>query len=228
MRDLRQIFLRSLLLAIVLLTARTTTVHAQAGKLLPVDEAPRDPELFAFRARLQEAVARHDVAAVLDAVDPNIKVDFGGGGGIADFRNAWKLQDGAKSALWAELGLVLALGGGFRSDAAFAAPYVFSRWPEAIDAFEHVAVLGTNVRVRAEPRLESPVLAALSFEIVRLSNAGRSRLTPEQAEEWTAVELRGGRTGYIASRYVRSSIDYRALFNKVNGRWRMTAFVAGD
>jgi hypothetical protein len=123
---------------------------------------------------------------------------------------------------------VLALGGGFRGDSAFAAPYVFSRWPEAFDAFEHATVLGADVRVRAEPRLGSPVLAALSFEIVKLSNSGRSRLTREQAKEWTAVELRGGRTGYIASRYVRSSVAYRALFNKVGGRWRMTAFVAGD
>jgi hypothetical protein len=28
--------------------------------------------------------------------------------------------------------------------------------------------------------------------------------------------------------YVRSSVDYRALFNLIDGRWRMTAFVAGD
>jgi hypothetical protein len=226
MRDLRPIFLPSLRLAILLLTAQTTAVHAQAGKLLPVDEAVRDPELFAFRARLQEAVARHDVAALLEAVDPNIKVDFGGGGGIADFRNAWKLQDGDKSPLWAELGLVLALGGAFQGDNLFAAPYVFTS--NKVDAYEQAVVLGTNVRVRAEPRVGSPVLATLSFDIVRLSQAARSRLTPEQAEEWTAVELQGGRTGYIASRYVRSPIDYRALFNKIDGRWRMTAFVAGD
>lgn len=123
---------------------------------------------------------------------------------------------------------MLALGGSSQAEGAFAAPYVYCRWPEAIDAFQHVAVLGTDVRVRAEPRVGSSVLAALSFDIVRLSSTGRSRLTPAQAKEWIAVELRGGRTGYISSRYVRSSIAHRALFNKVNGRWRMTAFVAGD
>lgn len=202
-------------------------VHAQAGKLLPVDEAARDPELFVFRARLQEAVARHDVAAVLEAVDPNIKVDFGGGGGIADFRNAWKLQDGDKSPLWAELGLVLALGGSFQGENVFAAPYVFAS-DRFDDAYEQVAVLGSNVRVRAEPSLRSPILAVLSFDIVRLSEIGRTRMTPEQAEEWAAVELRGGRTGYIASRYVRSPIDFRAIFTRKDGRWSMTAFIAGD
>lgn len=228
MRDLRHRLLRPLFLAIVLLTSQIPTIHAQAGKLLPVDEAARDPGFFAFRARLQEAVARHDVTAVLDAVDPNIKVDFGGAGGTADFRNAWKLQDGDKSPLWAELGLVLALGGGFHDDNTFMAPYSYSRFPDQLDAFQHAAVLGTDVRVRAEPNVGSPVLAALSFDIVRLSQAGRDRMTPEQAQEWTAVELQGGRTGFIASRYVRSPIALRAIFNKKDGRWRMTAFVAGD
>jgi hypothetical protein len=201
---------------------------AQAGKLLPVDDAARDPGFFIFRARLQEAVARHDAAALLAAVDPNIRVGFGGKDGAAAFREKWKLQDGDKSPLWAELGLVLALGGGFQGEGSFAAPYVFSRWPEAIDAFEHVAVLGSDVRIRAAPSVTSGILATLSFDVVRLSQTGRSRLTPTQAKEWTAVELKGGRTGYVSSRYVRSSIAYRALFNKVSGRWRMTAFVAGD
>ena len=227
MRDARRNLRPSLLLAVVLITA-ASAAQAQAAKLLPVDEAARDAGFFVFRARLLEAVVRHDTAAVLDAVDPNIKIGFGGKDGIAAFREKWKLQDGHESPLWAELGAVLALGGSFRSPDSFAAPYVFSRWPEAFDAFEHVAVLGTDVRVRSAPSLDSKILASLSFDIVRLSQAGRSRLTPEQLEAWSAVELKGGRTGYVASRYVRSSVGYRALFNKVNGRWRMTAFVAGD
>jgi len=227
MRAFPRAFLRSLLLATLLLASLAAPGQAQVGKLLPSDEAARDPGFFAFRARLQAAVARHDTAAVLEAVDPNIKNGFGGEDGLDNFKKAWDLQGGG-SRLWAELGLVLALGGFFQSKDVFAAPYVFSRWPEAIDSFQHVAVLGTDVRVRAEPRLESRVLASLTFDVVRLSNSGRTRLTPEQASEWTAVELKGGRTGYIASRYVRSPIAHRAIFNRKDGRWRMTAFVAGD
>jgi len=202
--------------------------QAQVGKLLPSDEAVRDPELFAFRARLQAAVARHDTAAVLAMVDPNIKNGFGGDDGVAAFQRSWKLQEGDKSPLWEELGLVLALGGSFQNKDTFVAPYAYSRWPEAIDAFQHVAVLGTDVRVRAEPRPGSPVLASLSFDLVRLANSGRSRLTPEQAREWTAVELKGGRTGYIASRYVRSPIARRAFLLRKAGSWRLAVFVAGD
>ena len=42
------------------------------------------------------------------------------------------------------------------------------------------------------------------------------------------VQLADGRAGYMWHAYVRSPVDYRALFNLIGGRWRMTAFVAGD
>jgi hypothetical protein len=224
---------RPLILATLFLLGGLAAAQAQVGKLLPSDEAVQDPELFAFRARLQAAVARHDTAAVLEVVDPNIKNTFGGDDGLAAFRRLWKLETGDDSGLWDELGLVLALGGSFQSNPqnnkdTFVAPYVFSRWPEQFDAFEHVAVLGTKVRVRAEPRSGSPVLTALSFDIVPLAEMGRSRMTPDQAKEWTSIKLRDGRTGYIASRYVRSSIAHRAFLTRKDGQWRLTLFVAGD
>jgi hypothetical protein len=224
----RREFVRPLLLAALLLAGTASAGLAQVGKLLPADEAVQNPEFFAFRARLQAAVARHDTAALLEVVDPNIKIGFGGNDGIEAFKSKWKLQEGGSSLLWDELGLVLALGGSFRDANNFVAPYVFSRWPEKADAFEHVAVLGSNVRVRAEPRAGSRVLAALSFDIVPLADSGRSRLTPEQAREWTSVKLRDGRTGYISSRYVRSSIAHRAFLTRKDGSWRLTLFVAGD
>lgn len=210
--------MKKLLAALLFLYA--TLAAAQVGKLQPTDEAVRDPEFFAFRAQLQAAVARHDTEAVLAAVHPNVKNTFGGDDGIEAFRRIWKLP-AADSRLWDELGTVLAFGGAFREGGLFAAPYVFGRWPEPFDSFEHVAVLGTSVRVRAEPGPQGRILTALSFDVVRLAS-------PAIDSEWTRIKLRDGRTGYISSRYVRSPVDYRALFNKIDGRWRMTAFVAGD
>ena len=58
--------------------------------------------------------------------------------------------------------------------------------------------------------------------------AFRAQLQAAVASEWTRIKLRDGRTGYISSRYVRGPVGYRAIFNKVDGRWRMAAFVAGD
>ena len=42
------------------------------------------------------------------------------------------------------------------------------------------------------------------------------------------MQLDGGKTGYVTSRLARSPIDYRAMFNKIGGRWQMTFFAAGD
>jgi hypothetical protein len=210
---------RSALLAAIVLSIHPLAGLSQVGKLPPSDEAVRDPGLFAARAQLQAAVARHDAAAVLESVDPRIKTDFGGGGGAEGLRK--RLAE-AGSPTWGELGAALALGGSFQNADTFVFPYVYGKWPESLDAFEHVAVLGNGVRVRAEPRAESPVLAKLSFDIVKRSSAGKP------PPGWTAVQLRDGRKGYIASRYARGPVDYRGFLTRANGAWRLTLFVAGD
>jgi hypothetical protein len=42
------------------------------------------------------------------------------------------------------------------------------------------------------------------------------------------VRLPSGVRGFVASQFVRRPIDYRAIFHKTNGQWRLSAFVAGD
>jgi hypothetical protein len=123
--------------------------------------------------------------------------------------------------LWDELRVVLARGGRFSSPASFAAPYVYANWPGQFDAFECAAVTGTNVRLRSAPKLDAPIVSTMSYSIVRL-------MEPAPGQLWSRVQLGDGRTGYMWHAYVRSSVDYRALFNLIDGRWRMTAFVAGD
>jgi hypothetical protein len=190
--------------------------------LPPVDEAVASPDFFAFRARLQAAVARRDAAAVVAALHRNVKLSFGGDAGLADFEATWK-PSAPDSPLWEALGTVLALGGSFSPDGTFTAPYVFARWPADRDAFEHVAVVGSGVRVRAAPAASAPVVGSLSFCIVRL----REPLPPGPAS-WARIDFGADRSGYVDGRFVRSPIDYRAHFEKVDGRWQITLFLAGD
>jgi hypothetical protein len=190
----------------------------QTPTLLPVDEAVTQPDFFTFRANLQAIIARRDVPALLEVVDANIKNGFGGDDGIENFKKNWELSS-PDSSLWGELGAVLALGGSFMGD-YFYAPYTFSRWPSTMDSFEHVVVTASNVRVRAEPRSDAAVLTTVSFAILKAS--------PEQLEEWTSVILPDNRKGFLSSRFVRSPIDYRAIFLKSGGRWQLTMFLAGD
>jgi hypothetical protein len=42
------------------------------------------------------------------------------------------------------------------------------------------------------------------------------------------VTLASGEVGFVASRYVRHPIGYRMGFEKTDGRWQITFFVAGD
>lgn len=194
---------------------------ALAEPLPPVDEAVRQPGFFSFRAQLMKTVAARDTQALLSIVSPHVRSSFGGDDGIDEFRRSWAL-DSAGSRFWQEMAAVLALGGSFQGPHRFVAPYTYSEWPVTEDAFTHVAVIGSNVNVRAEPRLGAAVIGSASFETLRSLEPGG------ETGNWTHVMLPDGRAGYIANRYIRSPVDYRAIFEKEYGRWWLTVFVAGD
>ena len=46
--------------------------------------------------------------------------------------------------------------------------------------------------------------------------------------EWIEVSTRKGPRGYVATSQARSLLDYRIVFGRRGGQWRITAFVAGD
>ena len=202
-----------------LLAVLAGSVDAQAV-LTPVDEAAMQPDFFSFRAQLATAVARRDAAAVLAAVDEQVRTGFGGDDGRAAFERQW-LPDRPDSRLWEALGAVLALGGSFTGAQQFSAPYVYSRWPEDLDAFEHVAVIASDVRLRAAPRADATVIGRASFLVLEL-------VGPARADGWFPVRTPDGRSGYVAHPLARSPLDYRAIFERRDGRWQLVAFVSGD
>jgi hypothetical protein len=191
---------------------------AQRAQLLPIDQAATQPEFFAFRARLQAAIARRDEAALLAAVDPGIRLSFGADNGINVLRT--QLRD-PKTTLWADLATALALGGTFAAPTSFTAPYVFASWPSNADSFECAAVIGESVRVRRTAEADSAVVGRVSFEIVQVLPDSRSATVVH-------VRLASGVTGFVSAAFVRSPIDRRATFERVNGQWRLRSFVAGD
>jgi hypothetical protein len=171
----------------------------RSPRLFPADEASSRPEFFQYRTRLLVAIEQRDVEAVLEAVDPRIRLGFDASGGV----NALRELLGPHAEAWEELRMVLAGGGSFTSPVSFA------------------AVVGTNVRLRQAPRLDAPIITAVSHAIVRVVDEVEGRL-------WTRVQLGDGRSGYVWHAYVRRPTDYRALFNLIDGRWRLTAWVSGD
>jgi hypothetical protein len=203
---------------------------AREGKVLPVDDAANDPSFFAFRQKLIEAARKHDLEFVLSTLDPNIVNSFGGSEGIEGFKAIWEL-DKPQTKLWDTLILVLTLGGSLNvsdQEISFWAPYVFSRWPNDVDSFEYAAIIGTNVRVRARPGLDAPMVATLSYDIVKFADQSWLPAGEAGPDAWVKIITPAGREGFVSSRYVRSPIDYRIGFIKKDGKWSITHFVAGD
>lgn len=190
--------------------------------LVPIDEGPRQPDFVAFRQALTRAIADRDAPALLGVVHPDIRNSFGGDDGVEAFKRIWGPEQ-RSSSVWQELSDVLRLGGTFDGPDTFVAPYVFSRWPSEFDPFEHVALVGSRVRVRSDPNADAHVLATLDYAILQLS---ADKGYPQRP--WTSVRLDDGRSGFVAANLVRSPIDYRAYFVRSNGRWQMTIFIAGD
>lgn len=186
--------------------------------LVPVDEAGRDPGLLTFRSRLLRALAEGDVEAAAGAADPEIRVSLGMDYGRESFRE--RLQDPEYRG---ELAAVLGLGGVFTGDSTFVAPYTFQRFPDGYDPFECYAVVGRDVRVRAAPDPDAEILGLLTYEAVchpPSQRTGRDGFVP--------IGLEDGGTGYVAERFLRSPIDYRAGLEKKGGRWWLVTFIAGD
>ena len=196
-------------------TATPAAPQVTGPKLTPIDEAKKDPSLAAFRDGLLAAVRRHDVDAVVAAADPKIRTSFGAGGGAEVLRQMLQRPE-----TWTDLEQILSLGGTFvaGSREAFFAPYVYSAWPEAHDAFTALAVIAENVPLKESPT--GATTATLSYNIV--DRVG------DPHEGWQKIKLSDDRTGFVETKFLRSPIGYRAGFNKSGKNWRMTALVAGD
>jgi hypothetical protein len=203
---------------------------SHARKLYHVDEAPSRPLFHAFRERLIEAIRARDSAYLLSVIDPKIRVGFGDEIGIATFKQQGRPED-PKSPLWIELESLLTLGGTFDYGgvAGFWAPCVYTRWPEDVDAFTHVAVIRRDVTVRARPASDAPILARLSYDIVQVGTGDPIvEPHPEGPRTWRAIVTPQGKKGYVQALFLRSPIDYRARFIGSGRQWRMDLLVAGD
>ncbi len=198
-----------------------TLAMESAPKLFPVDEADRDASFAEFRTRLLAAIDRHDAKFLRAVIAPDIEFSFGREPGLAGFEKQWKLDD-ARSPVWNELRDVLRSGGRFNggddSDRTFTAPYTFA----SLRRYDAGAIAGASVQLRARPALDATTIATLAYDVVTIA-----RWTGADAA-WAEIRLADGRRGYVERHDIRSPLDYRAIFKKIDGRWRLVVFIAGD
>ena len=217
--------------AACLLMLATSGALGQERFLKFVDEAAEDPSFLAFRTRLIVAAERRDTKFILSVLDRNIKVSFGGDGGLADFTDYWKIESG-DPRFWDEFRPVIKNGGVWlrengRRTGTFTAPYSFQGFPENLDVYEHSVIFGRDVNLRERPSVDSRWLGTLSYNIVKVIDSVMKKGSDNKAD-WQKVRTLGGTTGWVKAEFVRSPIDYRAGFEKKRGVWKMTFFIAGD
>ena len=225
---IRILAMLSLILAVPLET------QAQATVVPYVDDAPKDPTFSAYRAKLLTAIAARNTEWVIGLSDKDIHLSFGGDVGHDAFRDILnvpveKLSDEYKSQaqamrdeIWMALYETVKLGGQLDGD-SFSAPYYWAAdIPQSFDPFQTYFVTGARVALRDGPSLDANVLSRFNYVVVDIPNY-------DDSKSWQLVTIPGtSDAGYMHSDFLRSNVDYRAIFSKESGTWKMTVFIAGD
>ncbi|MDI9418853.1 MAG: SH3 domain-containing protein [Firmicutes bacterium] len=236
MTRVRKIGMIIMVVALFLLWTRQNPPYPDLGqpddlKLMPVDQAYHVPDFAEFRTAMIKAMEQKDLDFVLNCIDDTLRYTFGLNQGVKGFLRYWELDTMPEdSPFWEEMLQVLRLGGEFADpdQKIFRAPYVFSSFPETLDAFQHVAVVGQNVKVYADPEFSAQVIGILSYSIVRHVPYNDKYEFFSDGAYWRKVATSSGKTGFVPDKYLRSPVDYRASFAKSNGKWQLIFFVAGD
>lgn len=170
-----------------------------------------------FRTTLEAAVKARDADALIALSDPNVKLDFGDGAGTAELRRRLSERN-----LWQELDQLIALGCGRNEAGGITLPWYFTQETPGVDAMMGMIVTGDQVPMLRGPQANAETVRTLSWDAVELMEGLQSGAVYQH------VRLPDGAAGFVATDKLRSLIDYRLLASEQDGKWRITAFIAGD
>ena len=192
------------------------------GTFQPVDDGAADAGFAAFRDTLRATVARRDTAALVATVADGARLSFGdAAGGPEGFRAMWfegTPPDG--EPVWVVLSRVLGAGS-VGEDGAVTVPYVFGAWPDSVDAFTHVAVVGADIEARVAASDTARVAALVSHAILATDGQAVGGFVP--------VRLPGGAAAFVPEASAMSPVGYRATFFPDDaGVWKLQMLLAGD
>ncbi len=210
----------------------TPDPNAGLGPFEPRDECSEIEGYDSFLAALNAAIDLRDTDLMVALAATDIKLGFGGEDGEENLRLA---LDNSEGGLWSDLAEVTTLGCAANSQGGVTMPWYFAQNTGG-DPFETMIVTGKAVALRSAPGMEEPVVATIDWDVVELvldEDSGISTFGGEGEDSWTRVRYANGPEGtpvegYIRSPNLRSVIDYRLIASSRNGRWRITAFLAGD
>ncbi|MCB2079326.1 MAG: hypothetical protein KDE55_16720 [Novosphingobium sp.] len=186
----------------------------------PHDECSPVEGAGALRQGLIDAARNEDVEGLAKLAAPDVLLDFGGGEGVAELRRRFSGEGG--KALWQELrdatGLGCAIGGGFMM-----MPWFFPQSLGDADPYDTRLVAAADVPLLSSPDPAADVSDYLSWQLVVLD------ATFDEAKAYQHVRAIGSdKAGFVPTGTLRSQIDYRVVGQRIEGEWKLVAFVAGD
>lgn len=202
------------------------------------DLAKPNTSFYEFRNRLRQAVKERDAEYIRAIAAPNIKLSFG-----LPMRLDELDLDNPNSLFWKRLERIINIGcAPFEGSPEIVAtanaqvwicPHLFQA-VQIDDPYTDIFIVGENVNVRSQPSTDSPAIAVLSNEVVRVDPMGFEILSQEQREVletnrgWRPIITPQGDRGFVSSRYAYSPMGYRAYFVNEGDGWFMTVFLVGD
>lgn len=195
----------------------TSLTHPrQPGPWAPRDDCETLEGAGEFRESLAKAVLERDADALAALVSPNVRLDFGGGGGVAELRKRLADPDGK---LWEALTNLVPLGCANLPAAALTIPWYFPQNIPVDDPYMAMIVRGTDVPLLEKADANAKVVTRLSWDVVELQ---------ANPADYAQVKTADGTTGFIETDKLRSLIDYRLIADRGDDGWKIGALVAGD
>jgi hypothetical protein len=192
--------------------------------LAPPEASDLDGDFMSFLSEMRSAVEARDIEAILSRSTSDIFLSFGSQGGHDVLRRLLSDPQAATS-YWQELKAVLQLPAARGAEGLHCAPYfTCMNLPQEaglIEPFDTAFIVSKDVSVFAEPDAAAAPLMKLSFDVVKV-------LEFAEDPDWVRIALPGGEAGYVRSSTFRTLFDFRASFEKIEGFWLMTSFVAGQ
>jgi hypothetical protein len=187
-------------------------------ELSPVDQAVEDESLIKFREELIANIKERNIDFLNKYFDEQGTWDFGGST-KEQLLKSWDEES------WLELQKAVLLGGAFYNEekTLFFSPYTFKLFPEEFDPYEFEVAIKDHVEVYSLKDVDSEIIGMLNYTIVK-----RRYEDDNYDPNWKKIEMSDGSVGYVIGDNIRSPIDYRVGFEKVNNAWKITSFLAGD
>lgn len=194
----------------------------KAAVVKPRNDIDEESSFGKFIEEYRQALLNRDEAYIKAHTHPNVKISFGGHSGWDGLVDYWSIDDGSE-AFYKMMNTTLKYGAVDSSGGqgnAYMAPYVFTDFPEDMDAFTYSVVVGSGVNIRMRPSTESEIVTTATYEVFKVLE--------QEKDGWVKIQLPDGTRAYVYGTYLWSPIGYRAEFTKVDNTWLLQFFVTGD